>query len=224
MVRHNFPALPLHLRRVLSLLPESELVPDIWLVLSQRVDAVCPAGLAGVASEVVSEVLANAVTSTVASLVSTASPTPHHAHRTPPLSIHMLRREDEVSLGGRLGLTLHMAGDDSLVSVDLETLREHSSVTRPLEGRGQGHFELTISCKVLTSWAPLSSLARECPCSLLLRLPGLPLSVAPSPGEGHPPVTDAPGVALGLGHLLPGTQARVRGRGRDQASARVQLD
>ena len=80
MVRHNFPALPLHLRRVLSLLPESELVPDIRLVLSQRVDAVRPAGLAGVAPEVVSEVLADAVSPAVSSLVSTAPPTPRHAH------------------------------------------------------------------------------------------------------------------------------------------------
>ena len=224
MVRHNFSAFPLHRRRVLSLLPESELVPDIGLVLSQRVDAVCPAGLARVAPEVVPEVLTNTVTATVASLVAAAPPDPRHAHRAPPLSVHVLRREDEVSLGGRLGLTLHVAGDDSLVSVDLETLREDSSVTRPLEGRGQGHFELTISCEVLTSCAPLRPLARECPGPLLLRLPGLPLPVAPGPREGHAPVTHAPGVALGLGHLLPGAEARVGGRGRDEASARVQLD
>ena len=80
MVRHNFSAFPLHWRRVISLLPESKFVPDIWLVLSQRVDTVCPAGLAGVASEVVSEVLTNAVTAAVTSLVSAAPPTSSHTH------------------------------------------------------------------------------------------------------------------------------------------------
>ena len=80
MVRHNFSAFPLHWRSILSLLPESKLVTDIWLVLSERVDAVCPAGLAGVTTEVVSEVLTNAVAPTVTPLVSTAPPTPRHAH------------------------------------------------------------------------------------------------------------------------------------------------
>ena len=146
MVRHNFSAFSFHWRSVVSLLPESELVPDIWLVLPERVDAVCPAGLAGVASEVVSEVLTNAVTPTVPPLVSTAPPTTRHAHRAPPLPVHVLRREDEVSLRGRFSLTLHVTRDHSLVRIDLKTLREHAPVARPLEGRGQGHFEWTVRC------------------------------------------------------------------------------
>ena len=224
MIRHNFSAFPLHGRRVLGLLPEPDLVHHVGRGLAQRVDAVRPARLPRVPAEVVAEVLADAVPAAVAPLVAAAPPPaqPRPGLGAPPLPVHVVVREDEVSLG--LGAArLHVSGDDGLVRVDGGALGEHAAVAGSLQRGGQ-RLERDLELpRLLPRPRLLAAGPRQRAAVLRVSARPLPLPVGASPGEGDAAVADAPGVTLGAAHLLPRTESRVGGRRGEEARPGGQL-
>ena len=79
----------------------------------------------GVSSAVTSPVTAPPVSLQACSLAG-------RQQRAPPLPVHVVVRQNEVSLGHRLDVPLHMAGDSGLLRVDLGALREHTTVSGSL--------------------------------------------------------------------------------------------
>ena len=147
MFRHNGSALPLHLRRVGGFLPESYFVHHVGRCLSQSVNTVSPAGLPAVTSEELAQGVSPAVTSPVSSPTVTLGPARlvDGQQGAPPLSIHVVVGQDEICLGHRLGVALHVPRDGRLLRVDLGALREDSAVAGSLQSRGQRSLEVVCS-------------------------------------------------------------------------------